>query len=116
MRTGMPCRFFHHSRVLDSFHLSQPGYCQGKLSAKHARLIAFVGLFLITGLLYGTIPPMMDVVSLPLSTSSGTSSPLKVVMGMYTWPSLERLEVVDASGKSAPERTIALEILPSNAP
>lgn len=49
-----------------------------------------------------------DVVSLDFP--SETSGNLRIVAGMYTWPSLERLEVVDASGRSSPERTISLDI------
>lgn len=50
-----------------------------------------------------------DVITLTHSLSENVA-PMKVRMGMYTWPLLERLEVVDASGQSLPERAVYLEL------
>lgn len=50
-----------------------------------------------------------DTVSLSFR-ASGESGPLRLALGMYIWPSLERLEVMDISGKSLPERAISVEL------
>lgn len=37
------------------------------------------------------------------------NAPIRIRLGMYTWPLLERLEVVDVSGNPLPERAIYLD-------
>jgi len=49
-----------------------------------------------------------DVVTLSLS-SDVCEGPLVLNLGMYTWPSLERLPVVDASGVIQPDNVIVID-------
>jgi hypothetical protein len=50
-----------------------------------------------------------DVVSLPLPPDAADSS-LTLNVGMYTWPSLERLQVTDASGTPDQENVIVINV------
>lgn len=40
----------------------------------------------------------------------GSTAPHRLRIGMYVWPLLERLEIVDASGNPLPERAIYIEL------
>ena len=50
-----------------------------------------------------------DVVNLPL-TPDQRAAPLVLNMGMYTWPSLQRLPVTDASGTTLQDNIIVIDI------
>jgi len=57
------------------------------------------------------VPPQMitDTYTLQLDTPALTL-PLKLHAGMYTWPSLDRLPVVDADGVPQPDHAVTLSI------
>jgi len=55
-----------------------------------------------------------DVVSLPLSSEH--HGPLVLNVGLYQWPSLQRLSAVDASGVAQPDNAVVIDVLPSPSP
>jgi hypothetical protein len=57
------------------------------------------------------LPGQVVTDTVSLSRANGHhDGPLMLTVGMYTWPSLERLEVLDSSGTLQPDNVIAIDI------
>lgn len=61
-----------------------------------------------------SLSPVHDADDGPSTTLS--AGPLVLNIGMYTWPSLERLPVVDASGTPQRDKLIAINVPPHDVP
>ena len=57
---------------------------------------------------------LTDTISLPVPAN--TQGPLELNLGMYTWPSLQRLNILDANGHPQPDNTITLPVPPRPTP
>jgi hypothetical protein len=58
----------------------------------------------------GPVPDTYDCVSIP--ECSGVDGPLTLNIGLYTWPSLQRLPVTDASGTPQQDNMIVINVPP----